>query len=195
MMIWANEFKEIPQTLKDNPFLRERMIQLICGRRMAGKATEGAGRIEAIRAVLCDLVSGSISLQESYRRVKLECSRRSSAYAQDRRVFCEDWAERLIRTQLSRFYSQSVLEFLKEVGQTECIVPHSSEEEWDSECTQALAGKQHLVAPFLQRIEESYEQGYWNSDAKVPHHPHCTHVVKPTLSAEARLSERLQKAL
>ena len=188
-MYWATEFKEIPQVLKDNALLRERMIYLICNRRMPGKVTEGVGRIQALRAVLCDLATGTITLRDAFRRVELECPKRSSVYAQDRRIFCEDWAERLVRTQLSRFYSQAVLELLHEHGQTECLVPHSTEEQWDPEGTQSLAGKQHVVAQFLQRLEESYEQGYWNSDAKVPHHPHCTHVVKPLPAAEVTLSE------
>lgn len=147
--------------------------------RCMGSRRRGGTRLQAFRKILCELVSGNISQEEGIRRVETELCREQSFHRDNNKVFCHDWAERLIRTQLSRFYNQAVLELLRDKGETEVIVPNSSAEDPSSPCSQHLAGRSHEIQFLLSRLLESYELGQWNSDPKIPNHPHCTHVVRP----------------
>jgi hypothetical protein len=187
-MLWANEFSEVLEALRSNTTLRERAITLICGQRMPGKATEGQGRVELARGILCDLVRGDINFKCAIARAENELAAEKSPHCDNNRVFCHQWAERFLRTQLSRFYNQAVIELLLENGEVEGLVPHSSGESADSQCAQLLAGGVHTLRLLLQRLVESYEQGHWSSDVKIPDHPHCTHVIRPLPRAESHLS-------
>jgi hypothetical protein len=81
-----------------------------------------------------------------------------------------------------RYYNQAVLEALSKAGDTRCFVPHSRDEKGDSLCSQDLAGAEHDVKPLLDRLIDQYERGNWSKDVvKIPGHPHCTHVVRPSL--------------
>ena len=148
-------------------------------RAWAGKVTEGGDRLGRLRVILSDLVDGRIDLPQACRRVEAELPRHSSPYSGNNRVFPSGWAERLVRTQYSRFYNQAVMERLLTEGQTECFVPHSAGEDASSMCSQLLAGGIHPLRPLYDRLVSSYGQGNWDKAVKIPDHPHCTHVVTP----------------
>ena len=178
--VYANEFKDILSTLRDNTELRDAVITLIDEQPAPGKITEGGDRLIRLKEILKHLVNGEINLLEAYRRTELELPRASSAHAANNRVFPSGWAERLVRTQLSRFYNQALLEQLISEGHSQCFVPHSSEEDQSSKCSMYLAGNTHDIQVLYNRLIESYGKGNWSSEVKVPEHPHCTHVIAPT---------------
>ncbi|WP_061249235.1 hypothetical protein [Leptospira alstonii] len=178
-MNYATEFREIPTALSNNAVLKSEMISLIKSENIPGKATEGGNRLDKLRLILENLVLGNIDISEAIKRVAEEIPRASSPHGQNNRVFPFGWEERLIRTQFSRFYNQAVLKEITKVSGAKCLIPHSTEESSSSECSVYLAGKEHLAQPLLDKLIESYSQGNFNRDYKIPHHPHCTHVVKP----------------
>jgi hypothetical protein len=177
--VYAKEFSEISSALMENTELREAVLKLIDEQPVPGKVTEGEDRLARFKEVLRQLIRGEISLTEAYYRTETGLPRASSIYAINNRVFASGWAERLVRTQFSRFYNQAVLEQLISEGQTQCFVPHSSEEDRGSKCSMNLAGASHDINVLYNRLIESYARGNWSSDLKIPEHPHCTHVVAP----------------
>lgn len=177
--IYAQEFQEIPATLTANAELRNSVLALIDTQPMAGKVTEGGDRLVRSREILKELVRGEITLPEAYRRTERDLPRSGSIHAQNNRVFPHDWAERQVRTQVSRFYNQGVMEQLLALGETECFVPHSSQEDRGSRCSLNLAGHNNDLTELHSRLVASYGQGNWSNDLKIPEHPHCTHVVAP----------------
>ena len=146
---------------------------------MPGKVTEGGGRLDAFRSILLDLANGDATLDEAILRTQRDLPRHGSPHNGNNRVFPEGWAERLVRIQFSRFYNQAVLEQLRDEGAQSCFVPHSSAEDASSPCTQALAGANQSVAMLYQRLVDSYRNGKFSREPKIPNHPHCTHVVRP----------------
>lgn len=176
---YADDFTEILLTLEKNQLLSQRMLALISTEPMPGKATEGGDRLCVLRELLQELVQGNLSLDEAIHRVQIDLKRESSLHAVDNRVFASGWEERLVRTQLSRFYNQAVLDELLERGVEICFVPHSAVEGQDSQCSRLLAGKVHSVRELRRLLMESYVMGNFSSIPKVPDHPHCTHVVRP----------------
>ena len=42
-----------------------------------------------------------------------------------------------------------------------------------------LANREHEVLMLHTRLVNSYTAGNWCQDAKIPEHPHCTHVIRP----------------
>ena len=177
--VYAQEFSEIPQTLLVNSDLRDSIIKLIEEQPIAGKVTEGGDRLIRFKEILKKLVSGEIGLLEAYYQTDNNIPRHTSIHNGNNRVFPTGWAERLVRTQYSRFYNQAVLKQLIDEGQSECIVPHSSEEERSSKCSQFLAGRAHDPHLLQGRLTNAYANGVWNNDLKIPDHPHCSHVVTP----------------
>lgn len=160
------------------------MIKLLDGD-MAGKATEGGDRLAQFRGVLVELINGKVGVAGAIQLVEIRLPRDGSAHAANNRVFPDGWAERLVRTQFSRLYSQAVLESLAATGQTRCFVAHSSEEDPNSPCSRSLAGQSHDVGAMLGVLVRSYVQGQFSKDPKVPDHPHCTHVVSPVRAPAA----------
>jgi len=177
-VLWAKEFGDIQAILREREDLRQRAA-VILSHNMPGKVTEGEGRLSRFRTVMADLIDGRISLPEAYQATALQIPRGGSRYAGDNRVFASGWEERLVRTQFSRLYNQSVLENLLAAGIHECFVPHSSQEDASSRCSLVLAGRQHKVDVLLRDVVESYTHGRWSKEAKIPDHPHCTHAVTP----------------
>lgn len=176
--VYANEFGEIPVALAQNDALRQGVLRVVADEPMPGKVTESGDRLSHFRNILKDLVENDISLLEACNRVEMEIPRESSPYSASNRVFAAGWAERLVRTQLSRCYNQAVMEKLLAEGETECFVPHSAAEAADSPCSLRLAGAKHRLEILYARLVESYGRGNWtSSDVKIPNHPHCTHVV------------------
>lgn len=179
MITYASDFNEIPSALGNNQELQNKMLSLIASKKIAGKATEGAGRVEEFRAILSQLTKGELRLDEAIRAVEARIPRYTSIHSGDNRVFASGWAERLTRTQFSRFYNQAVLEIETAKGHNECFVPPSSQEQASSQCSQILAGRTHDVSHLLKLLVTSYEDGNWDKTPKIPDHPHCTHVIKP----------------
>jgi hypothetical protein len=179
--IFADEFRMIPTVLEHNTDLRNAVIALIKNDHIAGKVTEGQDRLIIFKDILTQLVNGVITLKQAYDITELKLPEKSSTHAGNGRVFARGWAERHVRTQLSRFYNQAVLEYLISTNNTKCIVPHSVDEKQDSECTRILAADSNLVDVHIMysRLISTYREGDWNKDLKIPHHPHCTHVIKP----------------
>lgn len=178
-LLYANDFTEIPAALAGNQPLRDAMLALIANQPIAGKATEGDNRLNTFREILHELTTGTINIHQAIRRVESELPADSSAYAGNNQVFPHGWAERLVRTQFSRFYNQAVLEELIARGETECFVPHSPSEQGTAPCSQVLAGRTHSVRLLHTLLVDSYGLGHWSDIPKVPDHPHCTHVVAP----------------
>jgi len=176
---FASDFAEIPSTLQKNDLIRERALQLAGADPIPGKVTEGDARLEAFRVVLSDLIAGNVTLTEAMHRVAQQLPRDESIHAGNNRVFPQGWEERLVRTQFSRFYNQAILELLREEGQARCFVPHSRAEDRDSPCSVGLAGREHDVETLYARLTETYRDGQWNQELKIPNHPHCTHVITP----------------
>ena len=176
---YAAEFAEVPFALANNGALRARVVSLIAGEPMPGKATEGHGRVERVRAILTRVVNGELTVADSTLEAEASLPPTTSLHAGNARVFPSGWAERLVRTQLSRFYNQAVLEALLANGEALAFVPHSSEEGRDSRCTQLLAGRAHDARELHDRLVRAYGAGDWSVGVKVPDHLHCTHVVAP----------------
>ncbi len=180
---YANDFAGIPAALAQNEELRKAVLALVPTQPMAGKATEGGTRLQDFRLILADLVEGRLDLERASERTLRELPRASSLHGDSNRVFASGWAERLVRTQYSRFYNQAVLQALLAHGETSCFVPHSSDEDGGSKCSRLLAGAHHSVQTLYDRLVQSYAAGNFGQDAKIPDHPHCTHVVRPSQSA------------
>jgi hypothetical protein len=177
--VYANEFRDIASTLAENTELRDAILRLIDEQPVPGKVTEGGDRLLRFKEIMKGLVRGEIGLSEACYRTEADLPRESSIYAANNRVFPSGWPERLVRTQFSRFYNQAVLERLMSEGQTQCFVPHSSEEDRGSKCSMFLAGSAHDIRVLYNRLIESYARGNWSGDLKIPEHPHCTHVIAP----------------
>ena len=83
-----------------------------------------------------------------------------------------------MRTHLSRFYNQAVLEELNENEEEECFVPTSDSSNLSSKCAR-LENLNYKVKNLLQNLINSYDLGKYDDSIKFPEHPHCSHVVKP----------------
>lgn len=175
--VLANDFNKILSVLSQNDKLRISTLDLINNQPIPGKATEGGDRLEKFKAILIDLINNQIDLTEAYKRTNVELPRQTSCHSSNNKVFPAHWEERLVRTQLSRFYNQAVMEKLLEEGETHCFVPHSSAEAHDSSCSLLLAGSSHDLKMLYNRLVDSYAKGNWTKEVKIPNHPHCTHVV------------------
>lgn len=175
----ANDFTEILPTLSQNKDLFQEVYTLIKNRPILGKVIEESDRLETFRDILKDLVANKINLNEAYERTEVELPRHKSKHSHNNKVFAKGWAERLVRIQLSRFYNQTVMEKLIAEGHEQCYVPHSTEENPSSPCSQHLAGSNHDLKNLYNLLIDSYEDEHchWTKEVKIPNHPHCTHVV------------------
>lgn len=177
---WANEFSEIVSTVSVRPDIRASM-QSATKISVPGKATDGGDRWRKFAGILEDHFCGKISFADSIAKIARDLPRSSSSHRDSNRVFANGWEERLIRTQLSRLYNQSVLEILLQRGDEECFVPHSSAEDVTTRCSSEAAGRNHSTKTMYKNLVDSYIDGNWNDLLKIPHHPHCTHVIHPIL--------------
>lgn len=179
MTNYANEFSEILPVLSSNKVIKDAMSVLIETEKFPGKVTEGGTRLDDFRLILKDLINGKFDLEEAIRRTENNLSSSNSIHKDNNRVFAENWAERLIRIQLSRFYNQAVIEELLAKGETQGNIPHSSAEDPTSACSQNLAGSNHDLKYLHDQLIDSYSNGNFSKELKIPNHPHCTHVVRP----------------
>ena len=178
-MMYANDYSEIPYAVKNNEKLRTRIIRLVEIEPILGKVLEGGDRTEKLREILSSFFHGGIGFNDAIKEVEFRLPRQYSQHENNNRVFPQGWAERLIRTSVSCFYNQAVLCEILESGQSQCFVAHSSSESPESNCSQRLAGGSHDASVLLKRLVESYREGSWGGDVKIPDHPHCTHTVQP----------------
>lgn len=175
---YAENFYEIIETLELRSDILELIKKLIKEKEIVGKALEGNSRKEEFRKILLKLVNGEITLQESYEMVEKKLDRATSIYKDSNRVFAKGWGERLIRTNLSKFYNQAILLEITESGDSRCFIPHSNYEKPDSPCN-SIAGKENDAERLLVLLVETYEENNYTNQVKIPNHPHCTHVVMP----------------
>jgi len=157
------------------------MLALINSRPVLGKSVEGGDREVKFKEILKQLTNGNMLLEHAFQEVELELPKSKSTHSSNNRVFPDGWAERLIRTQFSRFYNQAILMGLLEVNEKTCFVPHSPHEQPDSNCSRNIAGKKHDTLTLLAGITNAFEENKWDS-LKIPDHPHCTHVATPVSS-------------
>lgn len=178
---YAEDFFEIPTALAANDDLRQFVVSLIESDPILGKALEddSGNRLRAFRDILIELANGKILLNAAYQETEAKLPRHTSPHKSNSQAFSSRWTERLVRTQLSRFYNQAVLKGLLEKGVEECFAPHSDEEKSSSVCTQQLAGTRHPVAVLYERLIDNYSNGNYSNEVKIPNHPFCTHVVRP----------------
>lgn len=178
---WANDFYDIIPTLTERKDILERIKKLVQSERILGKALEGIDRENKFKLILIDLINQEIDLKQAYNSVEIDMGRTGSPYAINNKVFPSGWGERLIRTNLSRFYNQVVLNLILQSGETKCFIPHSNHEESTSKCSQN-AGRIHDAQTILDTLIDVYSDGNWsNRGLKIPDHPHCTHVITPVL--------------
>jgi len=71
------------------------------------------------------------------------------------------------------------MEKLLKDGQKECFIPHSSDEDPNSRCSIVLAGNNLDLKILYNRLIDSYAEGNWSNEPKIPDHPYCTHVIIP----------------
>lgn len=178
-MKYANEFDEILPTLVENNEIKQRVLSLIKTKPILGKVIEEDSRVNEFREILVELVEEKIiNLKVSFTEVESRLPREKSKYSSNNMVFASGWAERLVRTHLSRFYNQAVLEELDEKGEEECFVPASSSQNLSSRCA-IIQNKNYKVKGLLQNLINNYDLGKYDKSIKIPEHPHCSHVVRP----------------
>ena len=177
--IYAKDFYEISESLTENPALKRKALDLVQYEPIAGKVTTGGERLVDFREILIDFFDSKIDLNDAITETETKLHRNLSMYSADNRVFAKGWAERLVRTQVSRFYNQAVLEMIIENGSDQCSVEHSANEDQNSKCSLQLAGTTHSASVMLDRLKSSYGDGNWGRELKLPEHPHCTHTFSP----------------
>ncbi|HGY9596900.1 MULTISPECIES: hypothetical protein [Vibrio harveyi group] len=176
---YAEDFYQIQESLANNSSLRRKTLDLVQYESIAGKVTSGGDRLVDFREVLIDFFDLRVDLNTAIADTENRLPRHQSMFSGDNRVFASGWAERLVRTQVSRFYNQAVLETIIECGSDDCFVNHSASEQDSSKCSQQLAGSTHSAKVMLERLKSSYGDGDWNRELKLPDHPHCTHTFCP----------------
>lgn len=178
-MRYASEFGEIEECMRNNDTLKTKIIDLVKSEPIPGKSIEGNGRLDALRIILINFFDGKLSFSQAIEEIEFRLPRQYSPHENNNRVFPQGWAERLVRTNISCFYNQAVLIEILESGNTECYIEHSSAEGSESNCSLQLAGKQHDTKSLLEKLINSYRNGNWSSEVKLPDHPHCTHTAQP----------------
>jgi hypothetical protein len=180
--IWANEFREILPTLQARSDLRDRMTNLTT-QNIIGRALEGSDRLDRFRTIMVDLVHLRRDLDGSIVEVSRQLPPSGSIYNGNRHVFNSEWERRIVMTTLSWLYSQAVLEYLRDAGQTTCFVPFSSDQDAMSLCSRLLAGHEHPVVELHEALVDFYVRAVKSDRLKIPEHPHCSHVVRPVMTA------------
>lgn len=178
---YAKDFYEIHDALKNNAELTRKTLDLIQNEPISGKVTTGGSRLDDFREILIDFFDQKIDLNTAIIETERKLPRNQSMYSANSQVFPSGWAERLVRTQVSRFYNQAVLELIIESGSDDCFIEHSTNEQGSSKCSQQLAGTTQSAQVMLERLKSSYGDGNWGKDLKLPEHPHCTHTFSPVV--------------
>lgn len=178
-MKWANNFDEIEFTLSERDDLQRVITKLIDEDDIPGKVLEGGARITIFKEILKDLANCKITMSQAIYLTENKIPRSSSRYNTDGRVFATNWAERLLRIQLSRFYNQAAMMMLLDMGETQCYVPPTATQKPDTNCAKYLAGRIHSIKDLLDKLINSYSKGNFSKEPKIPDHLYCSHVIKP----------------
>lgn len=177
--VWAQQFRDIPETLAIRPDLRDRMLALLVAHELPVLVTEGGERRADRRAILAALFDGALTLDQAIAETERRLGRETSPHRANNRVFATGWARRLIHTHTSVLYCWAVLEHQLAAGQSRCFVPHSSAEATTSACSRLLAGRDHDATVLRDRLVEVYVAKQLSRAPLIPNHPHCTHVIAP----------------
>jgi hypothetical protein len=179
MTRWAHHYREIPEAIRNNDDLQSRITEIIPDRPIHGKRTEGGDREQAAREIMIDFFDCEIESPKAYQRVLQELPERESSYAGNRQVFSSNWNEAVVRMQAVRFYNHGAFLLMKDLGYSECYIPHSPHEDCDSDCTRKLAGSTWEIDPLLDRLVERYDNENYNTPVTIPSRPNCTHTPVP----------------
>ena len=179
MVEWATHYGEIPDALESNDAVQSHALELISEEPIIGKSLQGGSREGDFREILSEFLCGPLDHNAAEQRISRELPPHESPHSGNNRVFHKQWADRLLRSQASRFYNQSVMEILQEREETECFVPHSPREDHDSDCTLRLAGGTHSVSELLNFLYSQQRHGNWDDGVTIPGHANCTHTVVP----------------
>jgi hypothetical protein len=177
--VWAQQFREIPETLAVRPDLRATMRRLLETHELPVKVTEGGDRCAQRRAILGALFDGALTLDQTIAETEARLPRHGSPHRTSNLVFATGWARRLVHTHTSVFYTWAVLDHLLAAGESRCFVPHSQAEVATSPCSRLLAGRNHPADVLRDRLIGVYVHKEPSRAPLVPNHPHCTHVVAP----------------
>jgi len=177
--VWAQQFRDIPDTLAIRPDLRTRMQALLATHELPVLVTEGGERRADRRPILAALFDGDLTLDQAIAETERRLSRETSPHRANNRVFATGWARRLIHTHTAVFYCWAVLEHLLAAGESRCFVPHSPTESATSACSRLLAGRDHDATGLRDRLIEVYVAKQPSRAPLIPNHPHCTHVIAP----------------
>ena len=176
MNTYASNFSEISKTYSWNEPLREMACMLVKTEPIHSKALGENERVNIFREILIKFIEGKISFHEAIRSVKNSLP----AHFINSNIFSRKWAERLVRTEFSRFYNQALLKILVSKGEQYCSVPHSANESDSSECTLSIAGHQWKTSEMLSSLTRAFSEGDWSRTKRlIPNHPNCNHVIKP----------------
>lgn len=174
---WAENFYEIIKALRINKYLLENVKRLITTREIIGMSLADSSRKKLFKNILSDLSDGNIGLEESYNLLEYNNNQKLSVFCRPSTICANDWRERLIRINLSKFYNQAVLLYILNRGEKICFIPHSKYERCN-QCS-SMAGKVYDALDMLIKIENVYEKKIFHKEFKIPAHPYCTHVIMP----------------
>lgn len=178
---YAKDFSEISESLNNNPSVKSKVLNLVQSEPIAGEVITEDYRLNNFREILLNFFNLKNDFNTAVTETEKRLSRNESMYSNDNRVFAKGWSERLVRTQISRFYNQAVLESIIEGGSDECFIEHSANEQDSSQCSQQLAGTIQSANTMLERLKRSYGNGEWSKDLKIPDHPYCKHTFTPLI--------------
>jgi hypothetical protein len=185
MTDWATYYDEIPEALENNDSVRSHALELIAQEPILGGAVEGGTRTDDFRNILDDVFRGEESLSAAETRVERELPKSESPNSHDtQNTFNQQWAERLVRMQASRFYNQSVFEILQENGESHCYIHRSPDQDADSGCTRLLSETEQPISDLLHYLYSQQRDGNWDDGVTIPDHPNCTHTVVPVYTVE-----------
>ena len=184
MTQWARHYLEIPEATRNNSDLQSRIAGLIPDRPIHGKRTQGGTREKAARDIMIDFFDCQIEYPDAYQRVLQDLPEHQSPHAGNRQVFSSDWNEAVVRMQAVRFYNHGAFLHMKDLGYSECYIPHSSHEDKDSECTVKLAGGTWEIDPLLDRLVERYDNENYDTPITITSRPKCSHTPVPPDQAE-----------
>jgi len=179
MTQWAHHYQEIPNAIRNNDSLQAKIADIIPGSPIHGGKVEGGDREQKAREILIDFFDCEFEYQEAYQRVLRDLPEHESPNAGNNQIFSSDWNQSLIRMHTVRFYNQGAFLQMKELGYSECYIPHSPHEDRSSKCTKKLAGDSWNINPLLERLEERYDNANYNTAVTIPSRPNCTHTPIP----------------
>lgn len=179
MTKWATYYDEIADAVAANDDVRSHALRLIPQEPIQAKSLDGGTRTNDFRDILTEIFKGNIDQDAAEERVWATLPPSESPHHGNKQLFHKQWAERLLRSQVGRFYNQSVMELLDEQGETDCYVPKSPRQYQDSKCTQLLAGRQQPLGELLKYLYLQQREEKWEEGVTIPGHANCTHTVVP----------------